>query len=152
LAASRSSVIHTGFANVFQIKILFRNSKTRKECKNHNGTRFPHRNGRDGVIGWIPILSDSFQFREHSSSGNFSPKLKTSQCTLDIIMEANLLHSWGGGENIICLLIFVIHSSFQTFSIPKVFFFKPKISESTRKAKGGPPLTEGVGVGRSAGS
>jgi len=79
--AFRYSVIRSGFANILQLKIFFGTQKLEKHAKNYVvGAPFPYRRGRAGVIGWIPILSDSFGgFREHSSPGHFLPKLQNSK-------------------------------------------------------------------------
>ena len=48
---SRSSVIHSGFANMFQIKNFFRNSKTRKVRKNLKGVLSPQK--RQWSFAWL---------------------------------------------------------------------------------------------------
>jgi len=90
------------------------------------GLFFPTCDAGCGVIGCIPISSDSFGFREVSSSENFFPRLKNSQRTLDIIMMGAYLPGSQGGNGMIgCVSI--LSDSFELI----LFFRIPRI----RKAK-----------------
>ena len=62
--ACRSSVPHLGFANMFQMKHFFRDSKTRKvQEKPYEGSSL-HRRGGDEVIGSIPIANCLVEYQE----------------------------------------------------------------------------------------
>ena len=85
--ASRSQVIHSSFSNIFQLKIFPNPKNPESTRKTIRYASFSHRRGRDGVIGCIPILIDSFRFLKYIPCENFLPKLKNSQIKLYIIIK-----------------------------------------------------------------
>jgi len=127
--ASWSSVIHSGFMNMFQIKTFFPKLKTSDNTQKPYVGSFLWQKGQGWCYRLHPDLDWFFPVSWIHCMWKFSAKTQK----LYIIIEAYFPLSWGGGGTIGCVSISSGSSEFFTHFSAQNFFPIPKIRKVHEK-------------------